>query len=168
MHIHGNDIFDQIEKFMGPTWGPPGSCRPQIGPILAPWILLSGYNVFIMKIHRRLGSCDSVCRNTASQYNIVWHVPLQQTPRTHQLSVSITYPINPLSSDIYDGNYEYLILQYILIIDISSHFQIDVLRCDEYYKIYTSHGDKSPLNLVIACSRQEMTWTNFYRALHRH
>ena len=22
----------QITKFMGPTWGPPGSCRPQMGP----------------------------------------------------------------------------------------------------------------------------------------
>ena len=27
---------------MGPTWGPPGSYRPQMGPMLAPWILLSG------------------------------------------------------------------------------------------------------------------------------
>ena len=26
---------------MGPTWGPPGSCRLQMGPMLAPWILLS-------------------------------------------------------------------------------------------------------------------------------
>ena len=32
----------QITKFMGPTWGPSGSCRPQMGPMLAPWILLSG------------------------------------------------------------------------------------------------------------------------------
>ena len=31
----------QIAKFMGPTWGPPGSCRPQMGPVMAPWILLS-------------------------------------------------------------------------------------------------------------------------------
>ena len=31
----------QIAKFMGPTWGPPGSCRPQMGPMLAPWTLLS-------------------------------------------------------------------------------------------------------------------------------
>ena len=30
-------------KFMGPTWGPPGSCRPHMGPMLAPWTLLSGY-----------------------------------------------------------------------------------------------------------------------------
>ena len=26
----------QIAKFMGPTCGPPGSCRPQMGPMLAP------------------------------------------------------------------------------------------------------------------------------------
>ena len=32
----------QIAKFMGPSWGPPGSCRPQMGPMLAPWTLLSG------------------------------------------------------------------------------------------------------------------------------
>ena len=27
---------------MGPTWGPPGSCRPQVGPMLVSWIVLSG------------------------------------------------------------------------------------------------------------------------------
>ena len=32
----------QIARFIGPTWGPPGSCRPQVGPMLAPWTLLSG------------------------------------------------------------------------------------------------------------------------------
>ena len=31
-----------IAKFMGPTWGPPGSFWPQMGPMLAPWTLLSG------------------------------------------------------------------------------------------------------------------------------
>ena len=29
------DMVAQIAKIMGPTWGPPGSCRPQMGPILA-------------------------------------------------------------------------------------------------------------------------------------
>ena len=28
---------------MGPTWGPAGYCQPQVGPMLAPWTLLSGY-----------------------------------------------------------------------------------------------------------------------------
>ena len=35
-------IDTQIAKFMGPTWFPPGFCRPQMGPMLAPWNLLSG------------------------------------------------------------------------------------------------------------------------------
>ena len=35
-------IPTQIAMFMVPTWGPPGTCRPQIGPMLAPWTLLSG------------------------------------------------------------------------------------------------------------------------------
>ena len=30
-----------IVMFMGPTWGPSGADRTQVGPMLAPWILLS-------------------------------------------------------------------------------------------------------------------------------
>ena len=32
-----------IARFMGPTWGPSGADRTQVGPMLAPWTLLSGY-----------------------------------------------------------------------------------------------------------------------------
>ena len=35
--------ISQIAKSMGPSWGPPGSCRPQMVPMMAPWSLLSGY-----------------------------------------------------------------------------------------------------------------------------
>ena len=35
-------ITAQIAKFMGPIWGPPGSCRTQVGPMLGPFTLLSG------------------------------------------------------------------------------------------------------------------------------
>ena len=35
----------KIAKFMRPTWGPSGSCQPQMGPMLAPWTLLSGYAI---------------------------------------------------------------------------------------------------------------------------
>ena len=31
-----------IARFTGPTWGPPGSCQPQMGPMSASWTLLSG------------------------------------------------------------------------------------------------------------------------------
>ena len=32
-----------IAGFMGPTWGPSGADRAQMGPMLAPWPLLSGH-----------------------------------------------------------------------------------------------------------------------------
>ena len=28
-----------IDRFMGPTWDPPGADRTQVGPMLAPWTL---------------------------------------------------------------------------------------------------------------------------------
>ena len=45
-------VSSQKAKFMGSIWGPSGSCWPQIGPILAPWALLSGLLLasFIMEI----------------------------------------------------------------------------------------------------------------------
>ena len=43
----------QISRFMGPTWGPPGSCRPQMGPMLAPWTLSSG-ELYLHKLQRVL------------------------------------------------------------------------------------------------------------------
>ena len=39
---HSMENQSLIARFMGPTGGPPGSCRPQVGPMLAPWTLLSG------------------------------------------------------------------------------------------------------------------------------
>ena len=38
-------LCTRIARFVGPTWGPPGSCRPQMGPVLVPWTLLSGYRL---------------------------------------------------------------------------------------------------------------------------
>ena len=37
----------QIARFMGPTWGPSGADKTQVGPMLAPWTLVSGiFSVF--------------------------------------------------------------------------------------------------------------------------
>ena len=35
-------IISLIARFMGPTWGPSGSIRTQVGPMFPPWTLLSG------------------------------------------------------------------------------------------------------------------------------
>ena len=45
LHCHWRSrmiVTSQITRFMGPTWDPPGSCRPQVGPMLVSWTLLSG------------------------------------------------------------------------------------------------------------------------------
>ena len=35
-----------MARFMGPTWGPPGAGKTHMGPMLAPWTLLSGLFYF--------------------------------------------------------------------------------------------------------------------------
>ena len=46
----GPSLLSLIEKFMGPTWGSPGADRTQVGPMLAPWTLLSGVLTLRYKI----------------------------------------------------------------------------------------------------------------------
>ena len=59
--------ISQIAKFMGPTWGPPGSCRPQIGPMLAPWTLLSGM-LMLDIVLRKDNSYDVICQSIEEMY----------------------------------------------------------------------------------------------------
>ena len=40
--IHMEHLRTLIARFMGPTWGPSGADRTQMGPMLSPWTLLSG------------------------------------------------------------------------------------------------------------------------------
>ena len=47
LHTDAKYQYTQITKFLGPTWGPPRSRWPQMGPMLAPWTLLSGICIFI-------------------------------------------------------------------------------------------------------------------------
>ena len=44
---------------MGPTWGPPGSCQPQMGPMLAQWTLLSGKSTLVQVMSQL--HCHAVC-----------------------------------------------------------------------------------------------------------
>ena len=49
-----------VARFMGPTWGLPGADRTQVGPMLAPWSLLSGHPCYWRRItglvHERCNS----------------------------------------------------------------------------------------------------------------
>ena len=59
----------QIAKFMGSTWGPPGSCRPQMSPMLAPWTLLLGsvsYHYYqVMPTPQKIGSMQPIINGTS-------------------------------------------------------------------------------------------------------
>ena len=50
-----------IARFMGPTWGPSGADRTQVGPMLAAWTLLSGA---LLGLHTLLHNLcmASICR----------------------------------------------------------------------------------------------------------
>ena len=56
-----------IAKFMGPTWGPHGADRTQVGPMLAPWTLLSGWCNQPYHYHQR--NVNGSFKNT-SHWNI--------------------------------------------------------------------------------------------------
>ena len=47
--------YTLIARFMGPTWGPSGADRTQVGPMLAPWTFLSGYVSSVI-----YGSCNRI------------------------------------------------------------------------------------------------------------
>ena len=46
-----------ITKFMGPTGGPPGADRTQVGPMLAPWTFLSGVVCMILFFLKYITIC---------------------------------------------------------------------------------------------------------------
>ena len=86
-----------IARFMGPTWGPSGAERTQVGLMLVPWTLLSGtvllyaINIIIpllnLMLHQGV-TCMFIAvtypnwcqyNDTTSSYQIIWymtHVPV--------------------------------------------------------------------------------------------
>ena len=75
----------QIAKPMWPTWGPPGSCRPQMSPMLAPWTLLPG-NVFNE-------SKFSVIWGWIMSMGVAWHPGDKAPPLTVELKFTHDYKI---------------------------------------------------------------------------
>ena len=53
-------LVSLIARFMGPTWGPPGADRTQVGPMLAPWTLLSGVFSLESTCHDGIRARDNV------------------------------------------------------------------------------------------------------------
>ena len=71
--------ISKIARFMGPTGGPPGSCRPQMGPMMTPWILLSGmfYNLYGWAPGNR--NCSNTCGSMICYRTLSTDIPRAKT-----------------------------------------------------------------------------------------
>ena len=58
-------LSSPIARFIGPTWGQSGADRTQVGPMLAPWTLLSG---IVGQFHTKISSLQP----TALQFEITF------------------------------------------------------------------------------------------------
>ena len=55
---HGARKTPLIARFVGPAWGPSGADRTQVGPMLAPWTLLSGTTYLVLRAKQCGDCCD--------------------------------------------------------------------------------------------------------------
>ena len=62
-----------IARFMGPTWGPPGADRTQVGPMMATWTLLSGLFCYQLYNNGSIVGEETFmrlwCNNSYNNYN---------------------------------------------------------------------------------------------------
>ena len=70
-HFPGEGRYTLIARSMGPTWGPSGANRTQVGPMLAPWTLLSGY---VSGRHHQDMDIDSRYAYNSLEM-LLWHIP---------------------------------------------------------------------------------------------
>ena len=80
----------KIATFMGPTWGPPGSCRREMGLMFAPWTLLSGH---ASRTNAQVQCCASVIY---ININWLWNVFIN----TNQTFRTLLYWIVPWCGDL--------------------------------------------------------------------
>ena len=59
-----------IARFMGPTWGPVGAGSTQVGPMLAPWTLLSVMVADVWTLRRQTISGHFIDCNTSTSLSL--------------------------------------------------------------------------------------------------
>ena len=83
-----------IARFMGPTWGPSGAERTQVGPMLAPWTLLSGLLLLWTLLKRVI--LESNCR----EYGLRRH-DAHMMSLWRKCAITIFMPSPSISVNIY-------------------------------------------------------------------
>ena len=72
----------QIAKFLGPTWGPPGSCRPQMDSMLAPWTLITIFKVYQCQLKNIITNAINPKSYSPMRYWSTKSIKLQQNTTT--------------------------------------------------------------------------------------
>ena len=88
--IHYSQYFTtQIARFMGQTWGPSGADRSQVGPILAPWTLLSGLVTSTLLLE--MLNSDMQIHNWAIKISLYMFPFVFQNPHMGKVDNFLTY-----------------------------------------------------------------------------
>ena len=105
-------ITSLIARFMGPTWGPSGADRTQVGTMLAPWTLLSGLSLESRWIQKYISTfreiIDYGCDTSSNDLLVMlrvdwsfepspWEVALIYNNVSHWLGVSLESALNAIS-----------------------------------------------------------------------
>ena len=98
-------VHTLIARLMGPTWGPHGTARTQVGPMLATRTLLSVYTFGIKRLlHPGMrylfgeNSCkNQVCLTRFTTINIQWHIGM------------LMQPISPISINVITNLPKYIL-----------------------------------------------------------
>ena len=117
---------------MWATWGPPGSWRPQVGPTLAPWILLSGriagttYITYFVLTHRPLAGWVS----SAFPRPLTW-LSIPMCARTSP-TLSYLYSVRYITALMHARDSRQLIIWIRIIIQVNVFFCSDRNHAEEW------------------------------------
>ena len=103
LHNHSKTL---IARFTGPTWGPPGADRTQLGPMLAPWNLLSGtFWVLPKPIKRRRYNLTTSVIGWAHVPNDPWKIFFTWDTAVQDLHIfpRVRTKLSIIAADIRDG-----------------------------------------------------------------
>ena len=126
-----------IAKFMGPTWGPPGSCRPQVGPMLAQWTLLSGHDyrtllVKALEFGRQKHVTHAVQLSITALHMIQradahWYHTIQETTvRLSRISIKCKFPLQYWNGNVLNGFEEIFYNGY------AGNHHFDAFQCSQW------------------------------------
>ena len=86
----------QIARLMGPTWGLPGSWRPQMDPMLTPWALLSGALTICFYHNMHHGArlfrdyhCNYFPAPSPITAKLLWPYPRYRSTRLSKIAVTL-------------------------------------------------------------------------------